>query len=101
MEFLKFKIKRPKWNLRKILSSGPERYWTGFLLCILLLAVLTLVFDWRVFQKFSPAGLSPSTENLEMPILNRAALERTWVELEAREQSLKDYLEGPPLADPS
>ena len=60
--------------MRKILSSGPERYWTGFLLFILFLAVLTLVFDWRVFQKFSPAGLSPSPENLEMPVLNRAAL---------------------------
>ena len=101
MDFLKFKIKRPKWDLRKILSSGPERYWTGFLLCILLLAVLTLVFDWRVFQKFSPPDLISSPENLEMPVLNRAALERTWGELEAREQSLKDYLGGPPLADPS
>ncbi len=101
MDFLKLKIKRPKLDLRKILSSGPERYWTGFLLFILFLAILTLVFDWRVFQKFSPPQLSSPPENLEMPVLNRAALERTLGELRAREENLKNYLEGPPLADPS
>lgn len=101
MDFLKLQFKRPKFGFKKILSSEPERYWTGFLLFVLLLAVLTFVFDWRVFQNFSPPGMTSSAENLEMPVLNRAALERTLEELKAREENLKNYLEGPPLADPS